>query len=122
MGTPLFWPAMADAALTPDLALAYLGELSTDIRAVAILDEAGALQACSRDGDSAKRMGELVGELFESAGEPVTQVEVAAGEGCVFAVREAGWTIAAVTGRFALPSLTFFDLRSVALDLSGGTA
>jgi hypothetical protein len=35
----------------------------------------------------------------------------------VFAVREHGWTIAAVTGRFALPSLIFYDLRSVLGDL-----
>lgn len=122
MGTPLFWPAMAEAALTPDLALAYLGEMSTDIQAVAILDQTGALTACTREGEAGERMGALVSGLFEEAGETVTQVEVAVGEGCAFAVREGGWTVAAVTGRFALPSLMFFDLRSVASDLAGQAA
>ncbi|MEX2194468.1 MAG: hypothetical protein WD844_04205 [Thermoleophilaceae bacterium] len=109
---------MADAAQTPELALRYLGELSTDIQAVVILDRAGALAAATEDDEGrAGRMRELVTELFEHAGESACQVEVTTTEGGVFAVREHGWTIAVVTGRFALPSLTFFDLRSVLSDL-----
>ena len=117
-GTAAILAAMADAAQTPELALRYLGELSTDIQATVILDQGGALAAASEaDGDRAGRMRDLVVELFEQAGEDACQVEVTAPEGGVFAVREHGWTIAVVTGRFALPSLTFFDLRSVASDL-----
>lgn len=109
---------MADAAQTPELALRYLGELSTDIRAAAILDRAGALAAATeRDEARAARMRQLTLDLFERAGEGVAQVEVTTPDGGVFAVREHGWTIVAVTGRFALPSLTFFDLRSVLSDL-----
>lgn len=109
---------MADAAQTPELALRYLGELSTDIQAAVILDQAGELAAASEaDGARAQRMRVLVLELFEHAGEGDCQVEVTTPEGGVFAVREHGWTVAVVTGRFALPSLTFFDLRSVASDL-----
>jgi hypothetical protein len=50
------------------------------------------------------------------------QVEVANAEGAVFAVRERGWTIAAVTGRPALPSLMFYDLRRVLSDLGAARA
>ncbi len=32
-------------------------------------------------------------------------------------VRAEGWTIAVVAGRFALPSLMFYDLRAVLSDL-----
>lgn len=117
-GTAAILAAMADAAQTPELALRYLGELSTDIQAAVILDQAGALAAASeRDEGRAERMGLLVAQLFEQAGEDACQVEVTTTEGGVFAVREHGWTVAVVTGRFALPSLTFFDLRSVASDL-----
>jgi hypothetical protein len=113
---------MADPAQTPELALRYLDELSTDIRAAVILDASGEIAACSEtDAERARRMAELVRELFERAGaaspDGVSQVEVATPDGEVFAVRHAGWTIAAVTGRFALPSLMFYDLRTVLADL-----
>lgn len=117
-GTAAILAAMADAAQTPELALRYLDELSTDIEAALILDQGGSLAAASEgDGHRAARMRDLVLELFEHAGEAACQVEVTTPEGGVFAVREHGWTVAVVTGRFALPSLTFFDLRSVAADL-----
>jgi hypothetical protein len=35
----------------------------------------------------------------------------------LFAVRAEGWTIAVVAGRFALPSLMFYDLNAVLSDL-----
>lgn len=109
---------MADAVQTPELALRYLGELSTDILAAVILDRTGGLAAATeREHTRAARMRERAIELFERAGEGVAQVEVTTQDGGVFAVREHGWTIVAVTGRFALPSLTFFDLRSVLSDL-----
>jgi hypothetical protein len=109
---------MADAAQTPELALRYLAELSTDIRASLLLDSGGELAAATeRDERRAGRARELVLELFERAGQDAAQVEVSTAEGGVFAVREHGWTIAAVTGRFALPSLIFYDLRSVLGDL-----
>lgn len=109
---------MADAAQTPQLALRYLAELSTDITASLLLDAGGRLAAASgREGDDGERARQLVLELFERAGPDAAQVEVTTAEGSVFAVREHGWTIAAVTGRFALPSLVFYDLRSVLADL-----
>lgn len=117
-GTTAILATMADGAQTPELALRYLAELSTDIRAAIILDRAGALAAADgENGDRATRMRELVLTLFEHAGDGGCQVEVTTTDGGVFAVREHGWTIAVVTGRFALPSLIFFDLRSVLSDL-----
>lgn len=114
---------MPDAVQTPELALQYLGQLSTDIHAAVILDRAGAVAASSGAAeDEGERIGRLVGELFTQAGEGVCQVQVTTGEGGVFALREHGWTIAVVTGRLALPSLTFFDLRSVVSDLEARAA
>ena len=53
---------MAGPALTPELALDYLAELSTDIRAGVLLDGDGSL-AASWDGDDAR--GERVRELLD---------------------------------------------------------
>ena len=117
----------SDPTLTPELALDYLGELSTDIRAAAVLDPSGAVVARSGfdDGD-ADGVRELVTEVFERAAEAggaaADQVEVSLPEGAVYAVRDGGWTIAVVAGRFALSSLMFYDLRMVIRDLSGDGA
>lgn len=115
---------MAGPALTPELALDYLAELSTDIRAGVLLDGDGSL-AASWDGDDARgeRVRELVVDLMEradaAAGERdrPSQVEVSTGDGGVFCVREGSWTIAVVTGRYALSSLMFLDLRKLLEDL-----
>lgn len=115
-----------DPALTPELALAYLGELSTDIRAAAVLGEDDSVAAHTgfENGD-AEQIGDLVGRLFEHAkeaaadGPPPAQVEVSVPDGVVFALRDHGWTLAVVAGRYALSSLMFFDLRMVARDLAG---
>jgi hypothetical protein len=118
--------AVPAAPLTPDLALAYLGELSTDIRAVAVLGEPGTVAAQSGfDAGGSDQVNELVADLFEgakaaAAGQPAPrEVEVSLPEGSVFAVRDGAWTIAVVAGRFALSSLMLFDLRMVARDLAG---
>ena len=115
---------MAGPALTPALALDYLAELSTDIRAGVLLDPDGAL-AASWEGDEERgeRVRERVVDLLAradaaagGAAKPV-QVEVGVGGGSVFCVRGGGWTIAVVTGRYALSSLMFYDLRKVLEDL-----
>lgn len=123
-------PTVSDRTLTPELALAYLGELSTDIRAAAVLDQGGAIAAQSGfEDDDAEQLRELVGDLFDRAAEAApdsggaaAQVEVSLPEGVVYGVREGGWTMAAVAGRFALSSLMFYDLRMVIRDLSGDGA
>jgi hypothetical protein len=113
-----------EPALTPALALDYLDELSTDIRGAVLLDGAGVVAAGWRgDADRAERLREPLAELLERADAiagdagPTTQLEVTTHLGAVFCVRDERWTLAAVTGRFALPSLVFYDLRHVLQDL-----
>ena len=108
---------MSGPALTPDLALDYLGELSTDIRAVLVLDGAGKVAAVTGDDrDRGDRMRELATQLLDSASGG-DQVEVVTTEGSVFAVRGESWTVAVVAGRQPLASLMFYDLRNVVRDL-----
>jgi hypothetical protein len=115
---------VAGPALTPDLALDYLAELSTDIRAGVLLDSGGSLVASWQgDDERGERVRELVTGLLERADaaagtrEPPVQVEVTTAGGGVFCVRDPSWTIAVVTGRYALASLMFYDLRKVLEDL-----
>jgi hypothetical protein len=112
------------------LALEYLGELTTDIRTGVLLDSQGRV-AASWEGDDERgeRVRELVVELLERAdrapggdGASGSQVEVSTARGAVFCVRERSWTVAVVTGRFALSSLMFFDLRRLLEDLEASAA
>jgi hypothetical protein len=118
---------MPDPTLTPELALRYLDELSTDIRAAVLLDSAGRLAAASEEAPG-EQLRELALELLAEADAaapfegPVAQVEASTAAGHVFAVRGDGWTILVVAGRFALPSLMFYDLRSVLSDLGARAA
>ncbi|HWI94869.1 MAG TPA: hypothetical protein VNS60_02245 [Solirubrobacterales bacterium] len=108
----------ADAAAS---ALAYLTEMSPDLRGGAILAAGGAVLAAS---DRPERWREDAATLLAVAdgagGEPIEQAHVATEQGEVFAVRYAGMTAIAVTDRFALASLLFFDMRAVLRDLSEG--
>jgi hypothetical protein len=102
-------------------ALAYLAEMSLDLRGAAILDSGGEVLAAS---DQPDRWREDAAALFAAAdaadGEPVEQVHVGTEQGEVFALRHAGLAAVAVTERFALASLTFFDLRTMLRDLAAG--
>ena len=117
---------MAAPALTPELALRYLGELSTDIKASVVVSADGKTAATSRPGETGDQLRELTAELFKRADEAdsqeVSQVEVSTGDGAVYAVRTERWTAAVVTGRFALSSLMFYDLRAVLADLEAKPA
>jgi predicted regulator of Ras-like GTPase activity (Roadblock/LC7/MglB family) len=113
---------MGRSPLTPELALRYLDELSTDVRAAVLIDGEGAVAAHSgAGGERADEMCRLARDLFEAAdaeaadtgGEPAAEVEVSTARGSVFAVRARAWAIAVVTGRFALSSLMLYDLRAV---------
>jgi hypothetical protein len=107
---------VAEQALTPKNALLQLGELSAEVRASILLDPSGAVAACS-DEPLGERLREPVLALLEradaAAGEPPSQVEVSMPGGAVYAAREDGWTLAVVASRRALPSLMFYDMRSV---------
>ena len=93
------------AALTPDLALAYLRELSADIRAAVLLDARGERLA----GPSAlRRPGARAAAPHAPA-----ELEARTHAGAVFAARDGDRQLVVVTGPFALPGLTRHDLRTV---------
>ncbi len=104
-----------------EAALAYLTEMSPDLRGGAILSGDGAVLAAS---DRPERWREdaatLLGVADRAGEEPVEQVHIATEQGEVFALRHAGLTAVVVTERFALASLLFFDMRSVLRDLAAG--
>jgi predicted regulator of Ras-like GTPase activity (Roadblock/LC7/MglB family) len=103
-------------------ALAYLTEMSPDLRGAAIFGPEGEVLAAP---DRPARWEEDAATLFAAAdradGDRVEQVHIGTEQGEVFALRHAGLAAVAVTERFALASLTFFDMRSVLRDLAGGS-
>jgi hypothetical protein len=117
---------MADAAATEvapgdaaEAALAFLTEMSPDLRGAAILDSAGSVLAAAEDPERWQDGAAALLAAADQAGhEPADQVHVATEQGEVFALRHAGLTAVAVTERFALASLTFFDLRATLRDLA----
>jgi predicted regulator of Ras-like GTPase activity (Roadblock/LC7/MglB family) len=104
-------------------ALAYLTEMSPDLRGAAIVGRGGSVLAASGDPE---RWGEDAAALLDVAdragGEPVEQIHIGTEQGEVFALRHAGLVAVAVTERFALASLMLFDLRSLLRDLARGGA
>jgi predicted regulator of Ras-like GTPase activity (Roadblock/LC7/MglB family) len=102
-------------------ALAFLTEMSPDLRGGAILDSGGAVLAASgRPNRWGEDVATLLGVADRAGGEPVEQVHIATEQGEVFVLRHAGLAAVAVTERFALASLMFFDMRSTLRDLAGG--
>src|SRR5438105_3361730 len=100
------------AALTPDLALAFLRELSADLTAAVVLDAAGerlagpaALHAPARD--------------LLAAAPPGLHGRTAAG--AVFAARDDAHQLVVATGPLALPGLTRHDLWTTLAALAGET-
>jgi hypothetical protein len=98
------------AAFTPDLALAYLRELSADIRASVLLDARGERLA----GPEA-----LVAPARALLRDAPAELEARTDAGAVFAARDGDRQLVAVTGPFALPGLTRHDLRTVLRALGG---
>jgi len=122
---------MADAAATtaPDAesaeaALAFLTEMSPDLRGAAILGPDAEVLAAT--GEEPERWAEDAAALFAAAdaaeGAPVEQVHIATEQGEVFAIRNAGLAAVTVTERFALASLMLFDMRSTLRQLAQETA
>jgi predicted regulator of Ras-like GTPase activity (Roadblock/LC7/MglB family) len=118
-------PDAPAATLAPggsaEAALAFLTEMSPDLRGAAILAEDGAVLAASGDPE---RWREDAAALFAVAdgaeGEAVEQVHVATEQGEVFALRHGGYAAVVVSERFALASLLFFDMRSTLRELARG--
>jgi predicted regulator of Ras-like GTPase activity (Roadblock/LC7/MglB family) len=116
---------MADAATATstdgaaEAALAFLTEMSPDLRGAAILGGDGAVLAASGE---AEAWGEATRELLAAADaadpEAAEQVHVGSESGEVFALRHEGFVAVAVTERFALASLMLFDMRQALRDLA----
>lgn len=106
-----------------EAALAFLTEMSPDLRGAAILDSAGAvLAAAGEEGRWREDAATLFGLADRAGEEPIGQVHIGTEQGEVFALRHEGLAAVAVTERFALASLMFFDMRSVLRDLAASRA
>jgi predicted regulator of Ras-like GTPase activity (Roadblock/LC7/MglB family) len=113
-------------AISHELALRYLLELSTDIRVALLIDKEGKLVASAPEPPSeqiARRSEELVREAtaLASADEAV-EVDVSVDGGTVYVVREDEPALVCVAGPFALPGLILHDMRVVLGDLKRGEA
>jgi hypothetical protein len=117
---------MTDAAATAtstdgsaDAALAFLTEMSPDLRGAAILDGEGGMLAASGDADAwSEAARELLAAADAADPEPAEQLHVGSETGEVFALRHEGLVAVAVTERFALASLMLFDMRQALRDLA----
>lgn len=108
-GTRVLSRAGMTASLTPALALAYLQELSVDVRAAVVLDAAGQLLA----GDAALALA--VRELL-----PAGAARRAVEGGTLLAVRTAeGGAIVALAGPLSLLPVLERDLAVAAQGLAG---
>jgi hypothetical protein len=105
-----------------EAALAYLAEMSPDLRGAAVLGPGGEVLAAT--GAEQQHWAEDAATLFAVAdaaeGVPVEQVHIATEQGEVFAIRNEGLAAVSVTERFALASLMLFDMRSMLRELAGG--
>lgn len=122
---------MADAPATTapssesaEAALAFLTEMSPDLRGAAVLGPGDEVLAAS--GEEPERWGEDAAALLVAADgaeeSPVEQVHIATEQGEVFAIRHEGLAAVAVTERFALASLMLFDMRSMLRELAKDAA
>jgi predicted regulator of Ras-like GTPase activity (Roadblock/LC7/MglB family) len=117
---------MPDAAATEVLpgdsaaaALAFLTEMSPDLRGAAILGGDGSVLAATGAPDRWREDAANLFAVADAAGEEtVQQVHVATEQGEVFALREAGLAAVVVTDRFALASVMLFDMRATLRDLA----
>jgi hypothetical protein len=111
-GTRVFSLAGMTTPLTPALALAYLRELSLDVRAAVVLDAAGAPLA--GDAGLAARARALVAATAPGG--------AAVDEDLLVARARDGRAIALLAGDFALLPVLEHDLRAAAAALGEGSA
>jgi predicted regulator of Ras-like GTPase activity (Roadblock/LC7/MglB family) len=119
-------PDAAATALAPgdaaEAALAFLTEMSPDLRGGAVLAGDGSVLAATSEPSRWREDAAKLFEIADAAGEePVEQIHVATEQGEVFALRHAGLAAVVVADRFALASLLFFDMRATLRDLAHGT-
>lgn len=111
-GTRVFSLAGMTAALTPALALAYLREISLDVRAAVVLDPAGGVLA----GDAG--ISGRARALLATAGSGA----VVADDELLLARTRDGGAIALLAGDFALVPLLEHDLAAAAAALATRSA
>jgi len=118
---------VSDAAATAldsgdaEAALAFLAEMSPDLRGGAIFAGDGSVLAATGEAGRWREDAAKLLEIADAAGSgPVEQVHVASEQGEVFALRAHGLAAVVVADRFALASLLFFDMRSTLRDLALG--
>ncbi len=88
------------------------------MRACVLLDGDGRLAGVDAGHEAdGEALADLGRDLLDRAG--TGQVEVSTGAGVVYALRAERWTLVVVTGRFALSSLVFFDMRRALEELGG---
>ena len=101
-------------------ALADLTEISSQVEAAVVLDDAGAVVASTLDdAERSARLARAALDLlgasdkrFESGGRALTQLEAALREGSVFVARDEGRSIVATTSPEPTSGLVFYDLRT----------
>lgn len=103
------------SAFSPALALDYVRELSTDVRAGIALDAAGAHLA------GPEALVAPARDLLAAAG-GAAELEAATGGGVVCAARSGRHALIVVCGPFALPGLVRRDLRTALAALAGEPA
>ncbi len=92
-------------ALTPELALAYVRELSADVRAVVALSGSG--ERLAGDAGVAAAARALLGAAPDAA-----ELEIVTANGVACAVRGTRHSLVAACGPFALPGVVRQDLRA----------
>jgi hypothetical protein len=104
-------------------AVSYLEEVSPEMRGCAILGSDGEVLAAAGDDPGAwgSAAADLLAAADQAGDEPASHAHVATGDGEAFCVRHGDLAAVAVTDRFALASLMFFDLRAALRDLAGGS-
>ena len=106
-------------------ALADLTEISSQVEAAVLFDEAGAISGSTLPDDRAGRLAAAAAELLTGAaglgedGEEVTQMEASTPDGSVFVVRDGARRIAATTGPDPTIGLVFYDLKSCLRGVGG---
>lgn len=100
-------------------ALADLTEISSQIEVAVIFDDKGKVVGSTlAEAARAESLAAAAARLLAAAEEvntgasPLTQLEVATGEGSVFVVRDGRTSIAATTGGNPTVGLVFYDLKS----------
>ncbi len=114
-------PAAVPTLTDPGGTVAYLQEISPEMRGCAVLSESGEVLAAT---GNIERWGEAGRDLVAAADaagdEPVAHAHIATGDGEAFCVRESGLTAVAVADRFTLSSLMVFDMRNALRKLAAG--